>query len=81
MIFTGRVETLPSSICVASYPTEKEFNVWKDVNLEEDVKLVNRVVNNARSVRASYMLPNKTKTKLVLRCADQEVITIVARFQ
>ncbi len=33
-----------------------------------------RIVSNVRSVRASYMLPNKTKTRLVLRCSDQEVI-------
>jgi valyl-tRNA synthetase len=68
------IETLPPSICVAPYPTDAEFKVWKDEELEENVKLVSRIVSNVRSVRASYMLPNKTKTKLVLRCSDQEVI-------
>ena len=67
------IESLPPSICVASYPSDEEFQVWKDQALEEDVKLISRIVSNARSVRASYMLPNKTKTKLILRCSDQEV--------
>ena len=69
-----RIETLPPSICVAPYSTDAEFKVWKDEELEENVKLVSRIVSNVRSVRASYMLPNKTKTRLVLRCSDQEVI-------
>jgi valyl-tRNA synthetase len=69
-----RIETLPPSICVAPYSTDAEFQVWKDEELEENVKLVSRIVSNVRSVRANYMLPNKTKTKLVLRCLDQKLI-------
>lgn len=68
------IESLPPSICIAAYPTDEEFGVWKDQRLEEDVKLISRIIASVRSVRASYMLPNKTKTKLVLRCTDQEVI-------
>lgn len=41
--------------------------------MEEDVKLIGRIIAAVRSVRVSYMLPNKTKTKLILRCPDQEV--------
>ncbi|EFX70461.1 hypothetical protein DAPPUDRAFT_217307 [Daphnia pulex] len=73
-------KTLPPSICIAPYPTDAEFQVWKDEELEENVKLVSRIVSNVRSVRASYMLPNKTKTKLVLRCSDQEVVNMLTHF-
>lgn len=73
-------KSLPPSICVASYPTDAEFQVWKNEELEENVKLVNRIISNVRSVRASYMLPNKTKTKLILRCLDQEVVDMLAPF-
>ncbi|XP_059352638.1 valine--tRNA ligase-like isoform X2 [Daphnia carinata] len=73
-------KNLPPSICVASYPTDSEFQVWKNEELEENVKLVNRVISNVRSVRASYMLPNKTKTKLILRCSDQEMVDMLAPF-
>ena len=71
--FFSNLESLPASICVAPYPTDEEFGVWKDSELEEDVKLLSKIVSNVRSVRVSYMLPNKTKTKLILRCADAEV--------
>ena len=47
-----RIETLPPSICVAPYSTDAEFKVWKDEELEENVKLVSRIVSNVRSVRA-----------------------------
>ncbi|XP_046455974.1 valine--tRNA ligase-like isoform X2 [Daphnia pulex] len=73
-------KTLPPSICIAPYPTDAEFQVWKDEELEENVKLVSRIVSSVRSVRASYMLPNKTKTKLVLRCSDQEVVDMLTHF-
>ena len=65
--------TLPPSICVAPYPTDEEFSSWKNQGLEEEVKLVNRIIATVRSVRASYDLPNKKKTKLIIRCRNVEV--------
>ena len=73
LIFFLIADTLPPSICVAPYPTDAEFSPWKDLALEEEVKLVNRIVATVRSVRASYDLPNKKKTKLIIRCRDEEV--------
>ena len=61
------------SICVAPYPCEEEFGVWRNEALEEKYKLIDRIIDNIRSVRSSYNLAVKTKTKLILRCTDQEV--------
>lgn len=65
---------------MAPYPTDTEFSAWKDVALEEEVKLVNRIIATVRSVRASYNLPNKTKTKLIIRCRDEEVSVDIYSF-
>lgn len=66
-------ETLSPSICIARYPSVEEFGVWRNETLEEEYKMVFRIIGSIRKVRASYNLPNKTKTQLILCSADREV--------
>lgn len=50
------------SICVASYPNEKEHR-WKNEDIEDEVDFVQRVAKSIRSARSDYNIPNKTKTE------------------
>ena len=72
-VFFNQTETLPPSINIARYPSAEEFGVWRNVVLEEEYKMVFRFIGSIRKVRASYNLPNRTKTQLILCCADNEV--------
>jgi len=73
-------QTLPPSICIASYPSVEEFGVWRNEVLEEEYKMVFRFIGSIRKVRASYNLPNRTKTPLILCCADKETMDVLERF-
>jgi len=73
-------QTLSPSICIARYPSVEEFGVWRNETLEEEYKMVFRIIGSIRKVRASYNLPNKTKTQLILCSADRETMDILERF-
>jgi len=73
-------QTLPPSINIARYPSAEEFGVWRNVVLEEEYKMVFRFIGSIRKVRASYNLPNRTKTQLILCCADNETMDVLERF-
>ncbi len=64
---------LPPSICVASYPSDEQAALWRNERLEDEMESMQRIARAIRSARASYLIPNKTKTQVTLRCADQEV--------
>ena len=49
------------SICVALYPDEEKK--WKNVEIECEVELMQKIAKNIRSARSDYNLPNKTKTE------------------
>uniref|UniRef100_A0A6P7G8H9 valine--tRNA ligase n=1 Tax=Diabrotica virgifera virgifera TaxID=50390 RepID=A0A6P7G8H9_DIAVI len=57
------VAQIVPSICVASYPSEKEYYRWKNEDIEDEVDFVQRVVKSIRSIRGDYNLQNKTKTE------------------
>lgn len=72
--------TRTPSVCIAPYPSVEEFGTWRNETLEEEYKMVFRIIGSIRKVRASYNLPNKTKTELILCCADKETMEVLARF-
>jgi len=75
-----QMSTLPPSICVASYPSHDDASRWRNDKLEKDMENIQSIVRTVRSARSSYLIPNKTKTKLTLRCNDPEVADMLERF-
>lgn len=71
---------LPPSICVASYPSDEQAALWRNERLEDEMESMQRIARAIRSARASYLIPNKTKTQVTLRCADQETATMLERY-
>ena len=49
------------SICVSSYPTKQQNKVYRNEDIEKDVKFVQKVIDTVRSTRADYNLPNKVR--------------------
>ena len=68
-----QISALPPSICIASYPSHDDASRWRNDKLEKDMENIQSIVRTVRSARSSYLIPNKTKTKLTLRCNDPEV--------
>ena len=54
--------TDPPSICVSPYPLPVEFDLFRDLTVETDVKLAQEAINKIRSLRSDYQLTIKTKT-------------------
>lgn len=50
----------PPSICVTYYP-ELEDHSWRDLGLEAEVELMQKVVHSIRSAKSENKLPTKTK--------------------
>ncbi len=48
-------------------PSKKNIFFSRNVDVEEEVKFVQKVASVVRSTRADYNLPNKTKTELYLQ--------------
>ena len=49
------------SICVTSYPTKQDTRIYRNENIEKEVKFVQKVIDTVRSTRADYNLPNKVR--------------------
>ncbi|XP_072401213.1 valine--tRNA ligase [Diabrotica undecimpunctata] len=73
-------QTVPS-ICVASYPSEKEYYRWKNEDIEDEVDFVQRVVKSIRSTRGDYNLQNKTKTEVYIQCNDEMTAEIILNYE
>ncbi|XP_012218114.1 valine--tRNA ligase [Linepithema humile] len=58
-----------ASICVSPYPNGAECH-WRNQKIEKDIDFVQKVIKNIRSARATYNLPNKTKTEAFVTCND-----------
>ncbi|CAG9840462.1 unnamed protein product [Diabrotica balteata] len=69
------------SICVASYPSEKEYYRWKNEDIEDEVDFVQRVVKSIRSTRGDYNLQNKTKTEVYIQCNDEMTAEIILNYE
>ena len=75
-----QISALPPSICIASYPSHDDASRWRNDKLEKDMENIQSIVRTVRSARSSYLIPNKTKTKLTLRCNDPEVSRLFISF-
>ena len=56
------------SICVSSYPTKHDTKMYRNQNIEDEVKFVQKVIEAIRSTRGDYKLPNKVCQNYVLKC-------------
>ncbi|XP_014480884.1 PREDICTED: valine--tRNA ligase isoform X1 [Dinoponera quadriceps] len=64
-----RKKQMYPSICVSPYPNVAECP-WRNYEIEEDVEFAQKIIRNIRSTRATYYLPNKTKTDAFVACRD-----------
>jgi len=71
-----RTKSDPPSICVTSYPEHLEFPE-RNLELEENVEFIQKILHTIRSTRSDYNLPKKVKSDVYIRCTDYETLTIV----
>jgi valyl-tRNA synthetase len=57
-----RPDTDAPSICVTPYPLHEEYEIFRNVEIEQSIKLTQEAINKIRSLRADYQLTPKTKT-------------------
>ncbi|XP_012257189.2 valine--tRNA ligase isoform X2 [Athalia rosae] len=67
------------SICVAPYPDKIECT-WRDETVEVDVDLAQKIIKSIRSARATYNLPNKTKTDAFITCTEKSLTEKVGAY-
>ncbi|XP_051153202.1 valine--tRNA ligase isoform X1 [Leptopilina boulardi] len=60
------------SICISPYPTASECS-WRNEEIEKEVDFAQKIVKTIRSTRATYLLPNKTKTEAFIVCSDESL--------
>lgn len=72
-------EGQPPSIMVTPFPKVEEFT-FRNIEVEEEVKFVQKVAGVVRSTRADYNLPNKTKTELYLQVFCQKSAQILCKY-
>jgi valyl-tRNA synthetase len=63
------------SICVTPYPLPIDFDIFRNIDIESDVKLSQEAINKIRSLRADYQLTVKTKTDLFIQSFDKSIHT------
>ncbi|XP_011864284.1 PREDICTED: valine--tRNA ligase [Vollenhovia emeryi] len=57
------------SICVSPYPNGAKYH-WRNQEIEKDVDFAQKIIKSVRSARATYNLPNKTKTEAYIACSN-----------
>jgi len=72
-------EGQPPSIMVTPFPKVEEFT-FRNIEVEEEVKFVQKVAGVVRSTRADYNLPNKTKTELYLQVFCQKSAQVLSKY-
>jgi len=70
----------PPSIMVTRLPDEEEMKEFRDVSIEAEVAIVQRLVATVRSTRADYNIPNKTKTELFLQSFEPSLVATLTKF-
>jgi valyl-tRNA synthetase len=68
-------DTDAPSICVTPYPLPDEFNIFRNVEIENQVKIAQEAINKIRSLRADYQLTPKVKTELFIHSLDKDIQT------
>uniref|UniRef100_A0A8D8XQQ2 Valine--tRNA ligase n=1 Tax=Cacopsylla melanoneura TaxID=428564 RepID=A0A8D8XQQ2_9HEMI len=71
---------LAPSITVAAYPEQEEFDPLKNVSLEQDFELVQKIYTSIRSVRSDYQVVKSQKTQVFIDCLDSRVCTMIQSF-
>ncbi|KAJ8686683.1 hypothetical protein QAD02_022477 [Eretmocerus hayati] len=74
-----RAKLIYPSICVSPYPTVIECP-WRDEQLEKDIDFTQKIVKSIRSSRATYNLPNKTKTEAYFVCHGPELKDKISKY-
>ena len=69
-----------SSIMISPYPSTKDFNQYIDESLENETKLIEEIIHNIRSMRASYNIPQKTLTDTLIRVTDEHLKQSILSF-
>ena len=59
----------PASICVTCYPSVEDHS-WRDLELEAEVEIMQKVVHSIRSAKSENKLPTKTKTDAYIVGSD-----------
>jgi len=69
----------PPSLMVTSFPSISNYD-FRNVEIEDEVKFIQKVAGVVRSTRADYNLPNKTKTELYLSVFCETSASILRRY-
>ncbi|RIA84259.1 tRNA synthetases class I-domain-containing protein [Glomus cerebriforme] len=68
-------ESLPGSIMLAEYPKIKDFIIWKDNKVEDDMQTVLGVIRASRSLRQGNNIPLGQPLPFTIWTNDQELIS------
>ncbi|TGZ52897.1 Uncharacterized protein DBV15_11843 [Temnothorax longispinosus] len=75
-----RKKLIYPSICVSPYPDDAKCR-WRNREVEKDVEFAQKIIKNVRSARATYNLPNKTKTEAYIVCSDSALKEKIIRYK
>ncbi|XP_077260883.1 valyl-tRNA synthetase [Temnothorax americanus] len=75
-----RKKLIYPSICVSPYPDDAKCR-WRNRDVEKDVDFAQKIIKNVRSARATYNLPNKTKTEAYVVCSGSALKEKIIRYK
>jgi valyl-tRNA synthetase len=76
-----RPATDAPSITITPYPTAAEFDTFRNVEIEGEVKLAQEAINRIRSLRSDYQLTVKNKTDLFVQTFDASIERALSSLQ
>jgi len=54
---------------------------WRNQEIEKDIDFAQKIIKNIRSARATYNLPNKTKTEAYITCSNPALKEKIIRYK
>ncbi|KAG5317021.1 SYVC ligase, partial [Acromyrmex heyeri] len=75
-----RKKLIYPSICVSPYPDVVKC-CWRNQEIEKDIDFAQKIIKNIRSARATYNLPNKTKTEAYVTCSNPALKEKIIRYK
>lgn len=72
-------ETDPPSISVTWYPGPEDYDMFRNINVEDDFEFAKQAINKVRSLRSDYQLTPKTKTDRTIFSKFNSLFNISAK--
>lgn len=69
------------SIMISTYPSPSQFDAWRNEKIENEMKIVEEIVHQLRSIRGAYNIPHKSPTETFINAKDDDSKKLVSSYE